>query len=172
MEKELRTLGKLKDASGDYLAAIVGAGNVDKVVRAVYAGKNVGSMIASGQFGGTVAQDYASLFNGEDASGKNLEYNVKDSEGNEKLLSENYSLAELNALFGSNIGIQLDSYGNIKNKDALLTKIQEMRNDAADIYSGIAEPTAEQENDYNKRMAYLDALVERIDQFEETSALV
>ena len=172
MEKELATLKKLRDASADYLGAIVGSGNVDKVVRAVYSGQNVGSMIASGAFGGTVASDYKSLLSGVSASGKNLEYNYKDDAGNEKLVSEAYSLAGLNSLFGSSLGINLDSYGNVQNKDALLNKIQELYNQEMDSWAAKAEPTAAQENDHNKRLAYLEEFQERLEQYEETAQMI
>lgn len=171
MEKELATLGKLKDASTDYLKAIVGNGNVDKIAKAVYSGQNIGKMIASGQFGGTIGADYKSLFSGKDASGKGVEYTSK-SGNNEKLTDEDYSLAALNALFGSNIQIELDSYGNITNKDTLLDEIQKLTNKTEDAYSEIVEPSSAQETDHNRRIAYLEALKERIDQYNETAELI
>lgn len=171
MEKELTTLGKLKDAASDYLAAIVGEGNVDKVVKAVYSGKNIGKMIASGELGGTIGADYQSLFSGKDASGKGLEYAAK-SGNNEKLVEADYSLAELNRLFESDIQIALDAYGNIQNKDALLYTIDELTNKEADRFAAIVEPTAEQETEHNMRVAYIEALKDRVDQFGETAELI
>lgn len=171
MEKELTTLGKLKKAASDYLEAIVGKGNTDKIAKAVYSGQNIGKMIAGGQFGGTIGADYKSLFSGKDASGKGVEYTSKSGD-NEKLTDEEYSLAALNALFGSNIQIELDSYGNITNKDALLDTIQDLTNATEDAYSAIVEPSDAQENDHNRRIAYLETLTERIDQYNETAELI
>ena len=41
-------------------------------------------------------------------------------------------------------------------KDALLNKIQELYNQEMDSWAAKAEPTAAQENDHNKRLAYLE----------------
>lgn len=172
MERELAMLKKLKDASADYLGAVVGSGNVDKVVRAVYSGKDVGSMIATGEFGGTIADDYRALFSGKSASGKNLEYNYKDEAGNERLLETEYTLAGLNKALGSNISVGLDSYGNINNKDKLLYDLDELYNQEMNRWSKIAEPTAAQENEHNRNLAYIEEFKERLEQFDETAQLI
>ena len=65
MEKELSKLKELKDASSNYLEAIVGNGNAEKVAKTLYSGGDIGSLISSGQLGGTIAADYRSLFSGK-----------------------------------------------------------------------------------------------------------
>jgi hypothetical protein len=65
-------------------------------------------MIAGGKLGGTINADYKALSGGTSASGKNLEYTSKDSFGNERLVSSNYSLGEFNSLFGTKINFSLD----------------------------------------------------------------
>ena len=164
MDRELSTLYKLKDAAEAYLAAVVGEENVDKLMDAVYSGKNIGNLIASGSLGGYLTADYNSLFFGKDASGKNLEYNIKDAAGNELLTSEEYSLAAFNALFGSNLAIGLDAYGNIRDKDDLLYTLDELHNATEDLYSA----GEIDENEYNKRNAYIEAIKERMEQYGDT----
>jgi hypothetical protein len=82
MDLELKKLKELKQASSNYLDAIVGSGNAKKVAEALYKGENLGSMISGGQLGGTIKADYNSLYRGLSASGKQVEYTAKDSSGN------------------------------------------------------------------------------------------
>ena len=172
MDRELSTLYKLKDAAEAYLAAVVGEENVDKLMDAVYSGKNIGNLVASGSLGGYLTADYNSLFFGKDASGKNLEYNIKDAAGNELLTSEEYSLAAFNALFAAQLkqlgldelAIGLDAYGNIRDKDDLLYTLDELHNATEDLYvAGEID-----ENEYNKRNAYIESIKERMEQYGET----
>ena len=172
IEAEIKHLKALKEASGDYLDAIVGKGNADKMAKAIFKGENIGQMIANGSLGGTARADYNSLFDGLSASGKGVEYSAKDSNGNEWLVSDNYSLSGFNSLFGTNLQFNLDSYGNIQNKDAIYNLLQNLKNNENDAYSRIADPTAGSTTEYNKRMAYLEAIKERVDQFEETVDLM
>jgi ElaB/YqjD/DUF883 family membrane-anchored ribosome-binding protein len=164
----LQALKELKKASSNYLDAIVGSGNGSKVAQGIQQGKSVGSMIAGGQLGGTVAADYRSLFNGADASGKQVEYTAKDSDGNEWLASSGFSLGTFNSMFGTNLSFNLDSFGNIQNRDSILNLLQNLRNSESDAYSRIADPSAGSTTEYNKRIAYLDAIKERIEQYGET----
>ena len=172
MEKELKQLKELKKASGDYLDAIVGNGNASKVAQAIYQGQNIGSMIANGQIEGTARADYNSLFGGLSASGKGLEYTAKDSAGNEWLVSDNYSLSGFNSLFGTNLSFSLDQYGNLQNKDAMLNLLQNLKNNEENAYSSYANPTADSTTEYNKRMAYLKEIKERIEQYGSTVELL
>lgn len=172
MEQELKALKELKQASGDYLDAVAGKGNADKVAKAIYSGKNIGSMISSGQLGGTIKADYNSLYGGLSASGKRLEYTAKDSDGNEWLASDNYSLSGFNSLFGTNLQFSLDSFGNIQNKDSILNLLQNLKNNENDAYSRAANPTASSTTEYNKRIAYLDEIKSRIDQYGQTANLL
>ena len=172
IEAEIKHLKALKEASGDYLDAIVGKGNADKMGKAIFKGENIGQMIANGSLGGTARADYNSLFGGLSASGKGVEYSAKDTNGNEWLVSDNYSLSGFNSLFGTNLQFNLDSYGNIQNKDAIYNLLQNLKNNENDAYSRIADPTAGSTTEYNKRMAYLEAIKERVDQFEETVDLM
>jgi hypothetical protein len=168
LEQELQALKELKKASSNYLDAIVGSGNGSKVAQGIQQGKSVGSMIAGGQLGGTIAADYRSLFNGADASGKQVEYTAKDSDGNEWLASSGFSLGTFNSMFGTNLSFNLDSFGNIQNRDSILNLLQNLRNSESDAYSRIADPSAGSTTEYNKRIAYLDAIKERIEQYGET----
>lgn len=168
MEKELSKLKELKQASSNYLEAIVGAGNAEKVAQTLYSGGNIGSLISSGQLGGTVTADYNSLFRGTSASGKNVEYTAKDSAGNEYLASTNYNLNDFKSIFGSNINFQLDSYGNITNKDSILNELQRLKNNENSNYSNYADPDAATTTEHNKRIAYLDEIKERIEQYGTT----
>ena len=168
MEAELKKLKELKKASGDYLDAIVGKGNASKVAEALYTGKNIGSMISGGQLGGTVKSDYNSLFNGLSASGKGVEYTAKDADGNQRLVSSNYSLGEFNRLFGTNLSFSLDSYGNLYNKDAILNLLNNLQNKEASAYSSVADPSASSTTEYNYRIAFLKEVKERVEQFGTT----
>ena len=172
IEAEIKHLKALREASGNYLDAIVGKGNADKMAKAIFKGENIGQMIANGSLGGTARADYNSLFGGLSASGKGVEYSAKDTDGNEWLVSDNYSLSGFNSLFGTNLQFNLDSYGNIQNKDAIYNLLQNLKNNENDAYSRIADPTAGSTTEYNKRMAYLEAIKERVDQFEETVDLM
>ena len=172
MEQELKALKELKQASGDYLDAVAGKGNADKIAKAIYSGKNIGSMISSGELGGTIKSDYSSLYNGLSASGKGVEYTAKDDSGNEWLASDNYSLANFNSLFGTNLQFSLDSYGNLQNKDSILNLLQNLKNNENDAYSRAADPTASSTTEYNKRIAYLDEIKSRIDQYGQTANLL
>ena len=168
LEQELQALKELKKASSNYLDAIVGSGNGSKVAQGIQQGKSVGSMIAGGQLGGTIAADYRSLFNGADASGKQVEYTAKDNDGNEWLASSGFNLGTFNSMFGTNLSFNLDSFGNIQNRDSILNLLQNLRNSESDAYSRIAVPSADSTTEYNKRIAYLDAIKERIEQYGET----
>ena len=172
IDNEIKHLQQLKKAQGDYVEAVVGAGNAAEVAKAIYEGKNIGSMIANGQLGGTIAQDYNALYSGYDASGKGIEYTAKDDAGNEWLVSSGYSLGEFNSLFGTNLSFDLDSYGNLQNKDYLLNFIQNLTNAENDSYSSVANPDAWSTTEYNKRMAYLEAIKERVEQYGETAELL
>ena len=172
IEQELKALKELKQASGDYLDAIAGKGNASKIAEATYTGKNIGSMISSGQLGGTIKADYNSLYGGLSASGKRLEYTAKDSAGNEWLASDNYSLSGFNSLFGTNLQFSLDSFGNIQNKDSILNLLQNLKNNENDAYSRVADPSAGSITEYNKRIAYLDEIKERIEQYGSTAELL
>ena len=172
IEQELKALKELKQASGDYLDAIAGKGNASKIAEATYTGKNIGSMISSGQLGGTIKADYNSLYGGLSASGKRLEYTAKDSVGNEWLASDNYSLSGFNSLFGTNLQFSLDSFGNIQNKDSILNLLQNLKNNENDAYSRVADPSAGSTTEYNKRIAYLDEIKERIEQYGSTAELL
>lgn len=172
IEQELKALKELKQASGDYLDAIAGKGNASKIAEATYTGKNIGSMISSGQLGGTIKADYNSLYGGLSASGKRLEYTAKDSAGNEWLASDNYSLSGFNSLFGTNLQFSLDSFGNIQNKDSILNLLQNLKNNENDAYSRVADPSAGSTTEYNKRIAYLDEIKERIEQYGSTAELL
>ena len=172
IEAEIKHLKALREASGNYLDAIVGKGNVDRVAKAIFKGENIGQMIANGSLGGTARADYNSLFSGLSASGKGVEYSAKDSNGNEWLVSDNYSLGGFNSLFGTNLQFNLDSYGNIQNKDAIYNLLQNLKNNENDAYFRVADPDAGSTTEYNRRMAYLEAIKERVDQFEETVDLM
>ena len=172
MEQELKALKELKQASGDYLNAIAGKGNADKIAKAIYSGKNIGSMISNGELGGTIKSDYNSLYSGLSASGKGIEYTAKDDSGNEWLVSDNYSLANFNSLFGTNVQFSLDSYGNLQNKDSILNLLQNLKNNENDAYSRAADPAAGSTTEYNKRIAYLDEMKSRIDQYGQTANLL
>jgi hypothetical protein len=89
------------------------------VAKAIFNGENIGAMIANGSSGGTARADYNSLFGGLSAAGKGVEYTARDANGNEWLTEEGYSLAGFNSLFGTNLQFNLDSYGNLQNKDAI-----------------------------------------------------
>ena len=168
MELELQKLKQLKKASGDYLDAIVGSGNSKKVAETLYKGGNIGSMISSGELGGTIGSDYRALSSGTSASGKNLEYTAKDDAGNQYLVSGNYSLSEFNSMFGSNVNFQLDSYGNLANKDSILNLLNNLQNQENDSYTSVADPTAASTTEHNKRLAYLAEMKERIEQYGTT----
>ena len=168
MELELQKLKQLKKASGDYLDAIVGSGNSKKVAETLYKGGNIGSMISSGELGGTIGSDYRALSSGTSASGKNLEYTAKDDAGNQYLVSGNYSLSEFNSMFGSNVNFQLDSYGNLANKDSILNLLNNLQNQENDSYASVADPTAASTTEHNKRLAYLAEMKERIEQYGTT----
>lgn len=168
MELELQKLKQLKKASGDYLDAIVGSGNSKKVAETLYKGGNIGSMISSGELGGTIGSDYRALSSGISASGKNLEYTAKDDAGNQYLVSGNYSLSEFNSMFGSNVNFQLDSYGNLANKDSILNLLNNLQNQENDSYASVADPTAASTTEHNKRLAYLAEMKERIEQYGTT----
>ena len=172
IEQELKALKELKQASGDYLDAVAGKGNAKKIAEAAYTGKNIGSMISSGQLGGTIKADYNSLYGGLSASGKRLEYTAKDSDGNEWLASDNYSLSGFNSLFGTNLQFSLDSFGNIQNKDSILNLLQNLKNNENDAYSRVADPSAGSTTEHNKRMAYLEEIKERIEQYGSTAELL
>lgn len=168
MESEIKKLRQLSDASKNYLDAIVGSGNAEMVAKTLYSGGSVGSLISSGQLGGTIASDYRSLFSGASASGKNVEYTAKDSAGNEWLASTNYNINDMQSMFGSSINFQLDSYGNITNKDSILNELQRLKNNENDNYSSYADPDAGTTSEHNKRIAYLDEIKERIEQYGTT----
>lgn len=168
MELELQKLKQLKKASGDYLDAIVGSGNSKKVAETLYKGGNIGSMISSGELDGTIGSDYRALSSGISASGKNLEYTAKDDAGNQYLVSGNYSLSEFNSMFGSNVNFQLDSYGNLANKDSILNLLNNLQNQENDSYASVADPTAASTTEHNKRLAYLAEMKERIEQYGTT----
>jgi hypothetical protein len=138
-------------------------------MKALYYGEDIGKLITSGQLGGTIGADYRSLYNGADASGKNLEYTAKDSDGNEWLVSDNYSLAGFNSLFGSNLSFTFDSFGNIVGQDAIKNFLQELKNQEEDSYSSVADPDANSTTLHNKRLAYLEAIENRLDQFNDTA---
>ena len=172
MEKELRTLRELKDATTAYLGAIVGDENADKFAKAVYEGKNIGQMIAAGELGGTLAADYASLFSGKDASGKNLEYQIKDAAGNAKMMEEEFNLGAMNSLLGGNLAVQLDAFGRIYNRDALLDELDRLYNNEEDRWQEISASASEaDENEHTRRQAMIEAFRERLDQYEETRDL-
>ena len=172
MEKELRTLRELKDATTAYLGAIVGNENADKFAKAVYEGKNIGKMIAAGELGGTLAADYASLFSGKDASGKNLEYQIKDAAGNAKMMEEEFNLGAMNSLLGGNLAVQLDAFGRIYNRDALLDELDRLYNNEEDRWQEISASASEaDENEHTRRQAMIEAFRERLDQYEETRDL-
>ena len=168
MEQELKALKDLKKASKDYLDAIVGSGNGAKIAQELAQGGNLGSMIASGKIGGTAGADYRALFSGADASGKQIEYTARDSDGNEWLASSGFSLGTFNSMFGTNLSFSLDSYGNIQNKDSMLNLIQNLTNSENDAYSRVADPDADSTTEHNKRLAYLKAMKERIEQYGNT----
>ena len=168
MESEIKKLRQLSDASKNYLDAIVGSGNAEMVAKTLYSGGSVGSLISSGQLGGTIASDYRSLFSGASASGKNVEYTAKDSAGNEWLASTNYNINDMQSMFGSSINFQLDSYGNITNKDSILNELQRLKNNENDNYSNYTDPDAGTTSEHNKRIAYLDEIKERIEQYGTT----
>lgn len=168
MELELKKLKELKNASSNYLEAIVGNGNAEKVAKTLYSGGSVGSLISSGQLGGTIASDYRSLFSGASASGKNVEYTAKDSAGNEWLASTSYNINDIQSMFGSSINFQLDSYGNITNKDSILNELQRLTNQENDNFSSYADPDAVSTTEHNKRLAYLEEIKSRIEQYGTT----
>lgn len=168
MEQELKALKDLKKASSDYLDAIVGSGNGSKIAQELAQGGNLGSMVASGRIGGTAGADYRALFSGADASGKQVEYTAKDSDGNEWLASSGFSLGAFNSMFGTNLSFSLDNYGNIQNKDSMLNLIQNLKNSENDAFSRVADPDAGSTTEHNKRLAYLDAIKERIEQYGNT----
>ena len=172
MELELKQLKELKKASSNYLDAIAGQGKAGEIAKAIYSGKNIGSMISSGQLGGTIRADYNSLYGGLSASGKGVEYSAKDKEGNEWLASDNYSLANFNALFGTNLQFTLDSYGKLENRDSILNLLQNLKNSENSAYASVADPTASSTTEYNRRMAYLDEVKERIEQYDSTADLL
>lgn len=172
MELELKQLKELKKASSNYLDAIAGQGKAGEIAKAIYSGKNIGSMISSGQLGGTIRADYNSLYGGLSASGKGVEYSAKDKEGNEWLASDNYSLANFNALFGTNLQFTLDSYGKLENRDSILNLLQNLKNSESSAYASVADPTASSTTEYNRRMAYLDEVKERIEQYDSTADLL
>ena len=168
MEKELSKLKELKQASSNYLEAIVGNGNAEKVAKTLYSGGDIGSLISSGQLGGTIAADYRSLFSGASASGKNVEYTAKDSAGNEWLASTSYNINDMQSIFGSSIGFQLDSYGNITNKDSILNELQRLTNSENDNFAQYSNPDAASTTEHNKRLAYLEEIKSRVEQYGTT----
>lgn len=168
MELELKKLKELKDASSNYLEAIVGNGNAEKVAKTLYSGGDIGSLISSGQLGGTIAADYRSLFSGASASGKNVEYTAKDSAGNEWLASTSYNINDMQSMFGSSIGFQLDSYGNITNKDSILNELQRLTNSENDNFAQYSNPDAASTTEHNKRLAYLEEIKSRVEQYGTT----
>ena len=168
MDLELKKLKELKQASSNYLDAIVGSGNAKKVAEALYKGENLGSMISGGQLGGTIKADYNSLYRGLSASGKQVEYTAKDNSGNQWLASANYNLNDFNRMFGTNLSFSLDSFGNIQNKDAILNLLNNLSNQEASAYSKIADPSASSTTEYNLRTAYLKEIKERLEQYGTT----
>lgn len=172
MEQELKKLKQLKTASTNYLDAIVGKGNGEKVAKEIAKGGSIGSMVANGKIGGTAGADYKSLFSGASASGKQVEYTAKDRDGNEWLASSGYSLGAFNSMFGTNIDFKLDSFGNIQNKDSILNLIQKLTNDENSAYSSVADPTAASTTEHNKRIAYLEEIKERMEQYNSTAELM
>lgn len=172
MDAEIKKLEQLKKASKSYLKTIVGSSKqADKVAKILANGGSVGALISRGKLKGTIGKDYKALFQGKSASGKEVEYTAKKGD-NEKTVSEHYNLGMLNSMMskGNKLNIKLDKFGNIKNEDALLKKIQNEKNKENDRYSQIKNPNSKQETDHNRKIAYLDEFKERLSQYKDTAS--
>ena len=168
IENEIKALKELKQASTNYMDAIVGDGNGKRIAEAIYRGENIGDLLKNGAISGNLGSDYRALSYGISASGKQVEYTAKDETGNEWLASRDYDINDFNAMFGTNIHFDLDAFGNIQNADSIRNQLQQLKNNESDAYSSIADPTADSTTRYNERMAYIDEILDRMDTFGDS----
>ena len=168
IENEIKALKELKQASTNYMDAIVGDGNGKRIAEAIYRGENIGDLLRNGAISGNLGSDYRALSYGISASGKQVEYTAKDEAGNEWLASRDYDINDFNAMFGTNIHFDLDAFGNIQNADSIRNQLQQLKNNESDAYSSIADPTADSTTRYNERMAYIDEILDRMDTFGDS----
>lgn len=168
IENEIKALKELKQASTNYMDAIVGDGNGKRIAEAIYRGENIGDLLRNGAISGNLGSDYRALSYGISASGKQVEYTAKDEAGNEWLASRDYNINDFNAMFGTNIHFDLDAFGNIQNADSIRNQLQQLKNNESDAYSSIADPTASSTTRYNERMAYIDEILDRMDTFGDS----
>lgn len=168
IENEIKALKELKQASINYMDAIVGDGNGKRIAEAIYRGENIGDLLRNGAISGNLGSDYRALSYGISASGKQVEYTAKDEAGNEWLASRDYNINDFNTMFGTNIHFDLDAFGNIQNADSIKNQLQQLKNNESDAYSSIADPTADSTTRYNERVAYIDEILDRMDTFGDS----